>query len=159
MNTPLFYNNEIFITSGYNHPSFMFSLAEDGRSVSLKWTNSDLDCHFGGVVKVGDYVYGSNWINNANGNWVCVDWNTGKTMYETKWFNKGPIISADGLLYCYEEKTGNLALVKPNPEKFDVISSFKIEKGEEPHWAHPAIYDGKLFVRHGEYLAVYNLKK
>jgi outer membrane protein assembly factor BamB len=159
MNTPLFYNNEIFITSGYNHPSFMFGLAEDGRSVSLKWTNPDLDCHFGGVVKVGDYIYGSNWINNANGNWVCVDWNTGKTMYETKWFNKGPIISADGLLYCYEEKTGNLALVKPNPEKFDVISSFKIEKGEEPHWAHPAIYDGKLFVRHGEYLAVYNLKK
>lgn len=157
-NVPLFYNDEIFITSGYDHPAIMFSLAADGRSVSLKWMNRDLDCHLGGVVKVGDYIFGSNWINNSNGNWACIDWNTGKTMYETKWFNKGPIISADGLLYCYEEKSGNLALVRPNPEKFDVVSSFKIKQGEGPHWAHPSIYDGKLLVRHGEYLAVYNLK-
>ncbi len=80
-------------------------------------------------------------------------------MYNTTWFNKGPVISADGLLYCYEEKTGNLALVNPTPDKFDVISSFKIEKGKGPHWAHPAIYDGKLFVRHGEFLMVYNIRR
>lgn len=157
-NTPLFYNDEIFITSGYDHPAIMLSLAPDGRSVSLKWTNPDFDNHLGGAVKIGDYVFGSNWINNGSGNWICVDWNSGKTMYETKWFNKGPIISADGLLYCYEEKSGNLALVKPNPEKFDVVSSFKIDKGEGPHWAHPAIYDGKLLVRHGESLMVYNIR-
>jgi outer membrane protein assembly factor BamB len=158
-NTPLFYNNEIFVTSGYDHPAIMLSLADDGRSVTLKWTNPDFDNHLGGVVKVGGYIFGSNWINNNSGHWICVDWNTGKTMYETQWINKGPIISADGMLYIYEEKTGNLALVKPNPEKFDVVSSFKIPKGEGPHWAHPAIYDGKLLVRHGESLLVYNLKK
>lgn len=157
-NTPLFYNNEIFITSGYNHSAFMLSLAQDGRSVSLKWVNPDFDNHMGGVVKVGDLIYGSNWTNNGNGKWMCVDWNTGKTNYETAWFNKGPIISADGMLYCYEEKTGNMALVRPNPEKFDVVSSFKVDKGLGPHWAHPAIFDGKLFVRHGESLMVYNLK-
>jgi outer membrane protein assembly factor BamB len=158
-NTPLFYNNEIFVTSGYDHPAIMLSLATDGRSVSLKWTNPDFDNHMGGVVKVGDYIFGSNWTGNSGGNWMCVDWNTGKTMYETFWFNKGPIISADGLLYCQEEKSGNVALVKPVPEKFDVISSFKIKQGEGPFWAHPAIYDGKLLIRHNEYLAVYSLKK
>lgn len=157
-NTPLFYNDEILITSGYDHPAIMLSLSTDGRSVSLKWTNPDFDNHLGGVVKVGDYIYGSNWLNNNTGNWMCVEWETGKTRYETKWLSKGPIISADGLLYCYEEKSGNLALVKPNPEKFDVVSSFKISKGEGPHWAHPSIYDGKLLVRHGDYLMVYNLK-
>ncbi|HEX7585864.1 MAG TPA: PQQ-binding-like beta-propeller repeat protein, partial [Prolixibacteraceae bacterium] len=158
-NTPLYYNNEIFITSGYDHPAILLSLAANGHSVSLKWTNPDFDNHLGGVVKVGDFIYGSNWLNNNTGNWMCVDWKTGKTRYETKWFNKGPIISADSMLYCYEEKSGNLALVKPNPEKFDVVSSFKISKGEGPHWAHPTIYDGKLLVRHGEYLMVYNLRK
>ena len=157
-NTPLYYNNEIFITSGYDHPAIMLSLAADGKSVSLKWTNPDFDNHIGGVVKVGAYIFGSNWIGNGGGKWMCVDWNSGKTMYETKWFNKGSIISADGFLYCYEEKTGNMALVKPNPENFEVISSFKIDKGEGPHWAHPAIFAGKLFVRHGEVLAVYNLR-
>ena len=157
-NTPLFYNDEIFVTSGYDHPAIMLSLAADGRSVLLKWTNPDFDNHIGGVVKVGDYIFGSNWLNNTKGNWMCVNWNSGKTMYETTWFNKGPIISADGMLYCYEEKSGNLALVKPNPEKFEVVSSFKVEKGTGPHWAHPTIYDGKLLVRHGESLMVYNLK-
>ena len=158
-NTPLYYNSEILIISGYDHPAIMLSLAADGRSVTLKWTNPDFDNHIGGAVKVGNYVFGSNWTNNTNGNWICVDWNSGKTMYETKWFNKGPIISADGMLYCQEEKSGHLALVKPNPEKFELVSSFKIEKGTGPHWSHPAIFDGKLFVRHGESLMVYNLKK
>jgi len=156
-NTPLYFNDEIFLTSGYDHPALMLKLADDGRSVSLKWTNPDLDNHIGGVVQVGNYIYGSNWINNGTGNWLCVDWQTGKTMYNDKWINKGSIISADGLLYCYEEKTGNLALVNPTPEKFDVISSFRIDKGEGPHWAHPAIYDGKLLVRHGNNLMVYKL--
>jgi outer membrane protein assembly factor BamB len=157
-NTPLFYDNEIFITSGYDHPAIMLSLADDGRSVSLKWTNSDFDDHIGAAVKLGESIYGSNWLNNAKGNWICVDWKTGKTKWEKTWFNKGSIISAGGMLYCYEEKSGNLALLRPNPEKFDLVSSFKITKGDGPHWAHPAIYDGKLFVRHGESLMVYDLR-
>ena len=157
-NTPLFYHNEIFITSGYDHAAIMLKLADDWRSVSLKWTNPDFDTHMGGVVKVGDSVFGSNWQNNSKGNWICVDWNTGKTNYETTWFTKGPIISADGMLYCQEEKSGNIALVKSDPEKFEVVSSLKIEKGEGPYWAHPTIYDGKLLVRHGEYMAVYDLR-
>lgn len=157
-NTPLFYNDDIFITSGYDHPAIMLKLADDARSVSVKWTNPDFDDHLGGAIKIGNYVFGSNWINNAKGKWICADWETGKTMYETAWHNKGPIISADGLLYCLEEKSGNIALVKPNPEKFDLVSSFRITKGEGPYWAHPAIYDGKLLVRHGEYLAVYDLR-
>lgn len=157
-NTPLFCNDEIFVTSGYNHPAIMLSLAEDGRSVSLKWTNPEFDDHIGAAVKVGESIFGSNWLNNAKGNWICADWKTGKTNWETTWFNKGSIISADGMLYCYEEKSGNLALVKPTPEKFDVVSSFKVEKGAGPHWAHPAIFDGKLYVRHGESLMVYDLR-
>lgn len=157
-NTPLFCDNQIFVTSGYDHPAILLNLADDGQSVSVKWTNPDFDNHIGGVVKVGNYLFGSNWTNNTQGNWICVDWNTGKTMYETKWYNKGPIIYADGMLYCSEEKSGNLALVKPTPEKFDVISSFKIEKGAGPYWAHPAIFDGKLYVRHGESLVIYEIK-
>ncbi len=158
-NTPLYYNDEILITSGYNHPAFMLKLSPDGKSVSLKWTNPDFDVHFGGVVKIGEYLFGSNWQTNNSGNWMCLDWQTGKTMYETKWFNKGSVISADGLLYCLEEKSGNLAIVRPNPEKFEVISSVKVKKGSGPYWAHPAIFNGKLFIRHGENLAVYNLRK
>ena len=78
-------------------------------------------------------------------------------MYEEKWITKGSIIYADGLLYCWEERSGNLALVKPNPKKFDIVSSFKIEYGTGPHWAHPSIAEGKLFMRHGEVLMVFDI--
>lgn len=157
-NTALFFNNEIFVTSGYEHPGTMISLSDDWKSVSLKWKNDTLDCHFGGVVMMNGFIFGSNWTGNSTGNWVCLDWKSGKTMYEQSWNNKGAVIASDGMLYCYEEKSGNIALVKPNPEKFDVVSFFKIEKGTGPHWAHPSIYNGKLLVRHGEILMVYDIQ-
>ena len=67
-------------------------------------------------------------------------------------------MSADGLLYCYDEKGGNVALVQPDPTDFKIISTFKFEGGEGPFWAHPSIYDGKLYIRHGNILRSYNIK-
>lgn len=156
-NTPLYYQNHIFMSSGYDHYSVMLKLSDDASSVSLVWVDSTLDVHLGGMVKLGDYIYGSNWQNNSNGNWACLNWDTGKVMYDTKWYNKGAIISADGMLYCYEEKTGNFALVKPNPDKFEIVSSFKIPFGSGLHWAHPVIHNKILYVRHGDALMAYSI--
>ncbi|MFW5756617.1 MAG: PQQ-binding-like beta-propeller repeat protein [Tangfeifania sp.] len=157
-NPAIYFNNEIFVTSGYDHPATMFSIAENNQAVELKWKNNDLNTHHGGVVLVDDKIYGSNWQHNSRGRWACVDWQTGETYWDEEWFNKGSVIYADGMLYLYEEKSGNVALVEPSHEKLKIRSTFKIEKGEGPHWAHPAIYDGKLFIRHGNVLMVYNLK-
>jgi hypothetical protein len=44
--------------------------------------------------------------------------------------NQGQIISADGMLYLYEERTGHVALAKPNPAKLEIISEFQVIKGE-----------------------------
>ncbi len=157
-NSALYRNGEIFITSGYNHSSILLKLADDAASVTKQWVDTILDCHHGGVVEIDGYIYGANWQNNKAGKWVCLEWETGKAMYEEKWNNKGPIISADGMLYCYAEKVGELALVKADPEEFAVISSFKLPKGEGQHWSHPVINDGKLYVRHSDRLFVYKIK-
>lgn len=157
-NTPLFRENEIFITSGYNCPSVMLTLEEDGKSVSEKWINPTFDNHHHGVVLVDGYLYGSNFYHNRFGKWVCVDWETGEIMYLTEWKNKGSMIFADGLLYVYEEKSGFVGLVEPDPDKgFVVVSSFQNKEGKGPHWAHPSIYGGKLMIRHGEVLQVYDI--
>ena len=79
-------------------------------------------------------------------------------MYEEKWETKGPIIFDDGMLYCYDEAKGNLALVEVNPNEFKVTSSFKIPRGTGPHWSHPVIHNGILYVRHGKSLMAYNIK-
>jgi hypothetical protein len=156
--TPLYADGNLYVTSGYNHSSVMLKLTDDLTNASLLWVDDVLDNHYGGVVHIGSYIYGANWLNNSMGKWVCLDWKTGKAMYETQWINKGSIISADGLLYCYEEKTGNMALVIPSPERFEVISSFKVPLGSGPHWAHPVICNGILYIRHGETLMAYHIK-
>jgi outer membrane protein assembly factor BamB len=157
-NTPLYYNGSIFVSNGYNHTGVLLKLSEDGNSVSASWSNNALDTHHGGYVRIGDYIYGSNWLNNGMGNWVCLDWKTGNTMYETEWKNKGPIISDGVMLYCQEEKQGNIALVKADPGKFVVTSSFKIPMGTGPYWAHPVICNSVLYLRHGGVLMAYDIK-
>ncbi len=158
-NPPLYFNNEIFVTSGYDHFAVMLSLSKNGESVQLKWKNDTIDNHHGGVVLVDGNIYGANWQSTSKGKWVSVNWKTGKVNWETKWINKGSIITADGLLYLYEEKRGNVALVEPSPTSLKIISTFKVKDGAGPHWAHPAIYSGMLFIRHGDILMVYDIKE
>ncbi|MCG8306542.1 MAG: PQQ-binding-like beta-propeller repeat protein [Cytophagales bacterium] len=157
-NSAIIKGNEIFISKGYDQYGVMLQVSEDGNSVTEKWRTEVLDTHHGHYVNVGNFIYGSTWINNSKGNWACINWDTGEPLYEHEWITKGPIAYADGKLYCCEERTGNIALVNATPEKFDIISTFKIKHGSGPHWAHPYISDGKLLIRHGEVLMVFNIK-
>jgi outer membrane protein assembly factor BamB len=157
--TPLCKDGMVYVTGGYDTGGMMIKIASDGKNANVVWTDSNLDNHHGGVVLVDGYIYGSNWINNNNGNWCCIDWKTGKKMWEEHWKTKGSIISAEGMLYLYEEKNGNVGLLKVNPEKFELVSSFKVTKGNAgPFWAHPVIHDGILYIRHTNALMAYNIK-
>lgn len=157
-NTPLYKNGELFVSSGYDDTALMLTLADDCRSVSVKWTSDVLDVHHGGMVEVDGYIYGSNWLNNGNGNWICLDWDTGKVMYDEEWYNKGSIIYADNMLYIFEEKFGNMGLFEAIPDSLSLKGTFKVDVGRGPRWAHPSIYDGKLFLRHLDVLLVYDIK-
>lgn len=157
--TPLYSDGKIYVTGGYNTGGMMLKMADDGKSASVAWTDSILDVHHGGVVLVDGYIYGSNWLNNSTGNWCCIDWNTGAKMWEEKWNCKGSVISAEGLLYIYDEKKGNVGLLKATPEKFDLISTFRVTQGDNgPYWSHPAIRNGRLYLRHNNALMVYDIK-
>jgi len=158
IHTPIYKDGYIFMANGYGQVAGKVKINVNGTDPTLVWKNADINPHVGGMVLVGDYIYSSTHDNNSKGRWICVDWNTGKTMWITDWHNKGSIISDDGLIYIYEEKDGNAALVRPSSEKLDIISSFRVTKGTGPYWSHPVINKGRLFLRHGDYLAVYNIK-
>ncbi len=153
VNTPLFAGGSIYATSGYGDGGVMLSLSGTGTGVERKWIDRTLDVHHGGVVLVDGHIYGS----SHKGRWVCVDWETGKVRYNEKGIGKGCVIAADGLLYCYEERKGTVALVEATPTGFSVKSRFQITRGEGKHWAHPAISDGVLYMRHGEYLFAFDI--
>ncbi|WP_159516989.1 PQQ-binding-like beta-propeller repeat protein [Sunxiuqinia indica] len=157
-NIPLVKGDEIFLSMGYDYPAKMLRVNADFSAFEEVYTDTIFDNHHHGMIELDGYIYGSNWENNRKGNWLCKNWKTGDIVYDTSWNTKGSMIYSDGLLYIYEEQRGNVALVEPAPSGFKVISSFRIEKGAGPHWAHPFINNGKLFLRHGDVLMVYNIK-
>jgi outer membrane protein assembly factor BamB len=156
--TPTYRDGEILIVNGCNFIALKLKLSPDGNSVTKVWENTNFDTQIGGVILLGNYIFGSTHQAKPVDSWTCVNWQTGKTLWTEKWYGKGSIISADGMLYMYEEKSGHVALARPNPSKLDIVSEFQITKGEGPFWSHPVIKSGRLYMRHGEALMVYKIK-
>jgi outer membrane protein assembly factor BamB len=156
--TPIYRDGHILIANGYNWVALKLKLSPDGNSVEKVWENRNFDPQLGGIVLLGNNLYGANHQSAPADAWICVDWSTGKTLWTAKWYSRGSLISADGMLYFFEEKSGHVALVKPDSSKLDIISEFQITKGEGPFWAHPVINRGKLYLRHGGSLMVYLIK-
>ena len=153
-NTPIYKDGYLFTFSGYGTGGQMFKLSADGTQIEKIWAQDKLDSQMGAAILINGYLYGSGQNNRA---WHCVDWKTGELKYSTKALgNKGNIIFSDGLAYVYSEK-GDVGLVKVSPQAFDVISSFKVKLGSGQHWAHLVIKDGRLYVRHGDVLMVYDI--
>lgn len=153
-NTPVYGDNMLLCTSGYGKGSVMLKFVDGGRNVVKQWESKELDSRIGGIVKVGDYAYGSGDMNRY---WFCLDWKTGEQKYKEKGLKStGVTIAADGMLFCYSDK-GEIAMVAARPDKFEIAGKFDVTLGTEQHWAHPVIYKGILYVRHGNTLMAYKI--
>ena len=153
-NVPIYYNGLIFSTTGYRGGAMLLRLKDGGKAVEQVWKNNEMDNQMGSAVKIGDQVYAS---GHNNKYWFCVDWQTGKTMYKVADSGECNVISADGMLYVYSD-VGEMRLIKPNPDKYELVSSFKVTIGTGTHWAHPIIHQGVLYIRHGDALMAYKIK-
>jgi len=156
--TPLRYcGSRVYFTS-HGTGGTMIRYEQDGGNYTELWSNKALDCLHGGVLWVTNprpNLYGS----DRDGNWVCLNISTGEVKFQEKIFDaKGSIIWADGRLYCYSEK-GTLGLVRPTEDGMKLISSFKITMGKGEHWAHPVVCNGRLYIRHGDVLMAFDIKK
>ena len=154
-NTPLFHEGYLYCVSGYGKGGVMLKLADDGSSVQEVWRNTSLDYRMGGFVLVNGKIFGSDDSGKA---WYCLDWKTGTPMFSEKITGRGNIIFADGMLYLYGD-TGEVVLAEPLLNSFKKAGSFKVPFGTDQHWAHLVISDGRLYVRHGNSLMVYDIRK
>jgi len=152
-NTPIYANNTVYMASRFVGTTKL-KISDDWSKVSELWTNQQLDPHHGGGVLVDGYIHGT---DSRNKEWMCLDYKTGKVRYSAELVGKGSLIYADGMLYCYGEQ-GQFALVKITPNDYQITGSFDITQGDGPHWAHPAISDGVLYIRHGDALMAYDIK-
>ena len=161
--TPLFHDGCVLVSAagGGRGPSQTSGCAllrltpDDKGGVSAKevYHVKDLANHHGGVVRVGDYVYGT--TNNAL---VCIDFKTGETKWQDRSVGKGSIMAADGRLYVRSEN-GPIALVEATPAGYKEISRFEQPaRSSKKAWPHPVVAEGRFFVRDWNVLLCYDVK-
>ena len=152
----------VFTTTSYKTGCALLHIAKEGdqfRADEVYFLSSkDFENHHGGVVLVGEYLYGGDGQNR--GNPVCLKWTTG----EIAWKERAPangsaaVLYADGhLIFRYDR--GLVALIQATPEAYRVKASFTPPTADGPAWAHPVIHRGKLYLRHNGLLVCYDLRR
>lgn len=160
--TPLVHDDYVFTSTGYNTGAALLQLVPSNGGIDVKEVyflkGNELQNHHGGMVMLGDYVYGGHGHNQ--GFPFCLEWKTGKFAWEPQ---RGPgsgsaaVLYADGLLY-YRYESGQMALIEATPKGYHLKSSFQVPISGNG-WPHPVIANGKLYLRGADQLLCYDLKQ
>lgn len=152
--TPIFKDGQVLVAAGYGVGCKSFKIGPD-NVVEPLYESTDMVNHHGGMVLVGDHLYGY----SDKAGWSCLDFKTGVVQWtEKKALGKGAIHSADGMLYLLEEKTGTVVLIEASPKAWQEHGRFTLEPQTTQRnakgmiWTHPVISNGKLFLRDQELL-------
>jgi outer membrane protein assembly factor BamB len=146
----------VYVSSGHGTGGKLLKIGAGSKSVRRIWTATDQDnCH-GGVLLLDGYLYGSGCRLFRKG-LVCVDFLTGKSMWNERKLGKLSMTYADGLLYCIDDKA-KVSLVDASASSCRVDSSFQLpRKGRGLSLAHPTVCGGRLYIRHGNDLYAFNV--
>lgn len=155
--TPVYHKGFVFASTGYGAGCVLLKLNYEGDRVTASkvWANAALDNLHGGVLLMGDCIYGA---ANEKPAWVCLDYATGQTRYRDSSLGMGSLTYADGMLYCLAER-GTMALAPCTPEGFRIVGRFEVPKGGDGlFWAHPVVCGRRLYIRHADKLYAYDIR-
>jgi outer membrane protein assembly factor BamB len=156
--TPIVRDNFVYVTAGYGAGCKEIKINPD-NSVETVFENKVMKNHHGGVILVGDYLYG-----HGDPGWVCQDFKTGEEVWNDRGFGKGAVGYADGMLYCLEEGSGTVVLAEASPKNWQEHGRFKLDpqsKIRNPQgriWTHPVISNGKLYLRDQDLIYCFDVK-
>jgi outer membrane protein assembly factor BamB len=162
--TPVFHDDCVF-TSTSRNGSGLNRIKVSGDMVSSEevYLNQIKLNSIGGVVRVGDYVYGT----DANEDLVCMDFKTGAEKWRHACVGAAGLCYADGMLYVRgqggngfgPEKPTFVALVEATPEGYKEKGRFEQpDHGKRPAWPHPVVANGQFYLRDGNVLLCYDVK-
>lgn len=157
--TPVYHDEIVFVTSSYGVGCNAFKITSTQGKFSAEqlYANKVMANHHGGVVLVGDHVYG----HSEGKGWVCLDLKTGAAAWEEKGkLGKGSLVYADGhFILRAEDGKGTVALIDASPEGYREKGRFnQPNRSEQESWAHPVVSDGKLWLRDQDILLCYDLR-
>lgn len=152
--TPVFADNKVFFTSAYGTGAALLGLTAQSGEVKAQelYFTKDMMNHHGGVVLVNGYLYG--FSNNVL---TCLEFATGKRMWQNRSVGKGSLTYADGMLFLLGEEN-QVGLAEATPSAYVEKGRFSIADTGRPSWAHPVVIGGKLYIRNQSSLTVYDVK-
>lgn len=159
--TPVYHDGIVYVTAGYGVGCKAVKLSDDGKSAETLYENNKvMKNHHGGVVLVDGHLYG----HSDGYGWVCQELATGKEVWVHKGFGKGATHYADGMLYCVDEKSGDVVLAEASPKGWSEKGRFRLDPLSTQRnkqggiWPHPVVVGGKLYLRDQEYLFCFDVK-
>ena len=157
--TPIYANNQVYVTSGYGVGCNAFKITKDagGFKTEELYANKNMANHHGGVILLGDYLYG---FSDSKG-WICQEFKSGDIKWNDKGVGKGSIGYADGHFYCRSEGgKGIVALIEATPDGYKEAGRFEQpERSAKNSWPHPVIANGRLYLRDQDVLLCYDVRK
>lgn len=158
--TPIVRDDLVFVAAGYGRGGALLRQVPGANGAitiqEVYGLNKALANKHGGIVLVGDYLYGD---SDDKGMPFCADFMTG----EIKWKSRGAgknsavVVSGDGLIFV-QFADGVLAMAEANANEYKEIANFTIPtSGNRPSWAHPVILEGKLYVREQDKIFCYDI--
>ena len=152
--TPIYTDNKVFFSSAYDTGGGLVDLTAQNGEVKAKevYFTRNMKNHHGGVVLVDGYLYGYN-----DAILTCLEFATGKMMWRDRSVGKGSVTYADGRLYIQSENN-RMGLVEATPSGYREKGRFEIPDKGRMSWAHPAISDGRLYVRNQDTMLAYDIK-
>lgn len=165
--SPVVRDRHVFVTTSYKTGCALLKLTKNGDQFDAEevyfFGPKEFENHHGGVVLLGDYIYGGDGQNN--GLPVCLNFMTGEIKWKPRdWVRKtkvkgsAAVLAADGNLWFRYQDGAVLALIEATPDEFRVKGTFKAAVEDGPAWAHPVIHDGKLYLRTNDVLMCYDVK-
>ena len=155
--TPIYKANHVLVSSGYGVGCNLFKITSGAAGFAAEevYANKDLVNHHGGMVLVGDHVYG----HSDSKEWVCMEFLTGKLVWSDPGVGKGAVVGGDGKLFTRkEDKQGTVALVEASPAGYREHGRFaQPERSTKNSWAHPVIANGRLYLRDQDVLLCYEV--
>ena len=151
----------VFASTAYNTGSVLLRIdrtAQEFQASEVYFIHpKDFQNHHGGVVLLGDYIYGGHGPNR--GGPACVELATGEVVWKERAPATGSaaVLYADGhLIYRYDR--GDVLLIEASPKGLNIKGRFTAPDDEGPAWPHPVIHDGKLYLRHANLLLCYDVR-
>jgi outer membrane protein assembly factor BamB len=163
MATPSVRGNQVFVTSGYNTGSALLQIepAKGSLEVRESYFTRDFQNLYGGIVPLGDLVFGGNGAAFGTAQPACFDRKNGKLLWQQKGPGQGAVamIAAGNRLYL-RFADGLMVLAEPRPDGFKEHGQFRPpERSKQLAWSVPVIAHGRLFLRDQQTLLCYDVRQ